>query len=287
MKRVSFFNVNLKARRWEHLMKHDTNMSNPIWSILEGAQLMKERTALITGSAAGIGYACARLFSFQGARVILVDINEEGLKKVSNEIIAAGGYALPIKADLTDEKDIISLYRTALDKLGNFDILINNAGGGLPTDIFDITSEEWDWVVRLNLTSVFLMSQRAAQIFKEQGYGVIVNLSSIAGRSTSVTAGCHYTSAKAGILGLTRHLARQLASYNVRVNAVCPGVINSKRLVKRMEEKGTRQKIEQSLPLGRIGDVYEAASCCLFLASDLASYVTGESLDVNGGALMI
>jgi len=248
---------------------------------------MKERTALITGSAAGIGYACARLFSSQGARVILVDINEEGLKKVSDEIIATGGDAFPIKADLTDEEDVIGLYKAVLDKLGKLDILINNAGGGLPTDIFDITSEEWDGVIRLNLTSVFFMSQKAAQIFKAQGHGVIVNLSSIAGRSTSVTAGCHYTSAKAGILGLTRHLARQLASYNVRVNAVCPGVINSERLIKRMKEKGTMQKIEQALPLGRIGDVYEVASCCLFLASDLASYITGESLDVNGGALMI
>ena len=262
-------------------------MKNKILKTFEGAKLLNNKLVLITGSAAGIGRACATLFSHQGARLILVDANEEGLNKVCEEIRSSGGETFPINADLTREKDIDHIYRVVLDKFGRLDVLINNAGGGLSTDFFDISSEEWNQVIALNLTSIFLMSQRAARIFREQGNGSIVNLSSIAGRSTSVTAGCHYTSSKAGILGLTRHMARQLAPFDVRVNAICPGVINSERLVKRMEEKGTRKAIEQGSPLGRIGDVYEVASCCLFMASDMSSYVTGATLDINGGTLMI
>jgi 3-oxoacyl-[acyl-carrier protein] reductase len=147
--------------------------------------------------------------------------------------------------------------------------------------------DEWNQVVNLNLTSVFLMSQRASDIFRKQREGVIVNISSQAGRSVSPTAGCHYTSSKAGVLGLTRHMARILAPYNIRVNAVCPGITNSERIMKRLEAQGNTEEVIKAIPLGRIGDVYEVASCCLFLASDLSAYVTGATLDVNGGSLMV
>jgi NAD(P)-dependent dehydrogenase (short-subunit alcohol dehydrogenase family) len=150
-----------------------------------------------------------------------------------------------------------------------------------------MSEDEWNRVMELNLKSIFIASQRAATLFRKRRSGCIINMSSLAGRSVSVTAGAHYTAAKAGILGLTRHMARTLAPYNVRVNAVCPGVVNSERLVKRMAEKGTTDKVARSVPLGRIGDVWEVASVCLFLASDLASYITGASIDVNGGAAML
>ena len=262
-------------------------MKNTIFGCLQGAKILNDRVAVVTGSAAGIGRACAHLFARQGAKLVLVDINTEGINSVCNDIKSFGGHAITVDADITNEKDIAKVYQVTLENYGRLNCLINNAGGGLSTDFFDISIEEWNRVIALNLNSMFLMSQKAAVIFKEQRSGTMVNLSSIAGRSTSVTAGCHYTSAKAGILGLTRHMARQLAPYNVRVNAVCPGVTNSERLVKRMEEKGTRKNVEQSSPLGRIGDVYEIACSCLFMASDMSSYITGATLDVNGGALMI
>ena len=263
-------------------------MQSAIWNCLEGAALLRGKRAMITGAAAGIGAACARLFAAQGADLILVDCRERELNDLASDIGSATGRdVLAIGADVTGENDIDSIFKTISETGTPFQVLVNNAGGGLPTDVFEISFEEWNRILALNLTSAFLLSQRAAAGFREDGGGVMVNLSSIAGRSTSVTAGCHYTSAKAGLLGLTRHMARQLAAFNIRVNAVCPGVINSERLVRRMEEKKTRKSVESSIPLGRIGDVDEVAGCCLFLSSDLSSYITGASLDVNGGALML
>ena len=261
-------------------------MQPSIWKCLEGASLICGKRAMITGAAAGIGKACSHLFAAQGADLILVDCREQELKALASDIAAATGReVLAIGTDLTREDDIDRLFKKISETNSPFQILVNNAGGGLPTDIFEITADEWNRVISLNLTSVFLLSQKAARHFREQAGGAIVNLSSIAGRSTSPTAGCHYTSAKAGVLGLTRHMARQLAAFNIRVNAVCPGVVNSERLVRRMEERG--KSVDSSIPLGRIGDVDEVAGCCLFLASDLSGYVTGASLDVNGGALML
>jgi len=262
-------------------------MKPSITQALEGAKLIDGKMVLITGAAAGIGKACALMFAHQGGRLTLVDIQEEGLKRVCQQIEAKGGQAVPIVADVTQSQDLDRIFRAVLGAYGGLDILINNAGGGLPTEFFSITTQEWNRVLGLNLTSVFLLSQKAAAIFRKRGGGVIVNLSSQAGRSVSPTAGVHYTASKAGVLGLTRHLAKLLAQDNIRVNAVCPGVTNSERLMRRLEEKGKVEEVKKSIPLGRIGDVDEVAACCLFLASELSGYVTGAALDVNGGSLMM
>jgi 3-oxoacyl-[acyl-carrier protein] reductase len=262
-------------------------MKPSVWQALEGAKLVQGKVALITGAAAGIGKACALLFAHQGAKLALVDLQEEGLNQVCQEIRSRGGEAVPILADVTRNQDLDRAFDKIGEVYGGLDVLINNAGGGLPTDFFAIKPEEWNRILGLNLTAVFLLCQRAAGIFQKRGGGVIVNLSSQAGRSVSLTAGVHYTASKAGVLGLTRHMARILAQDNIRVNAVCPGITNSERLMKRLQEKGTMEEIKRTVPLGRIGDVDEVASCCLFLASDLAGYVTGAALDVNGGALMM
>jgi NAD(P)-dependent dehydrogenase (short-subunit alcohol dehydrogenase family) len=258
-----------------------------LWKALEGAKLVKEKIVLITGAADGIGKACAHMFAHQGGKLALADMQEEKLEKVCREIQSRGGEALPIRADVTDEKELDRIFQMLLNTYRGLDILVNNAGGGLPTDFFAISLKEWNQILSINLTSVFLISQRAADLFRKRKGGAIVNLSSQAGRSVSPTAGVHYTASKAGLLGLTRHLAKILAPDHIRVNAVCPGMINSARIVARLVEKGSLEKAEQSIPLGRIGDVEEVAGCCLFLASDLAGYVTGAALDVNGGALMI
>ncbi|MCX5907047.1 MAG: SDR family NAD(P)-dependent oxidoreductase [Deltaproteobacteria bacterium] len=262
-------------------------MKSLIWQALEGARLIQGKVALISGAAAGIGKACARMFAKQGASLALVDLKGEDLEQVSQEIQTLGLAAIAIQADITRTQDVDRIFKRVLEKYGRLDILVNNAGGGLPTDFFAITMEEWNRIVGLNLTSVFACSQKAAAIFKTQGGGVIVNLSSQAGRSVSPTAGCHYTASKAGVLGLTRHLAKILGPDNIRVNAVCPGITNSERLMQRVREKGTEEQMKKSNPLGRIGDVDEIASCCLFLASELSSYVNGAALDANCGSLMV
>lgn len=258
-----------------------------IWDALKGAKLIEGKVVLITGAAQGIGRACARMFSNQGGLLSLVDLNGQALKVVCRRIELQGNQVVGIEADVTVDKDLDRVFQVAQERYGRLDILINNAGGGLPTDFFEIDTDEWNKVVMLNLTSVFLVSQRAARIFRKQGHGVIVNLSSQAGRSVSPTAGCHYTASKAGLLGLSRHMARVLAPFNIRVNAVCPGITNTERIAKRLEEKGATKEVKKTIPLGRIGDVDEIAACCLFLASDLSQYITGATLDVNGGSLMI
>ena len=135
------------------------------------------------------------------------------------------------------------------------DVLIHNPRGEFPTDFFEIHMKECDQILRLNLTSAFLISRQAARTFRQKRHGAIVNISSVAGRSVSITSECHYTAAKSGILGLTRHMAQALARYNIRVNAVCPGLTNSERIVKRLEAQGKADQAKESIFLGRIGDV--------------------------------
>ena len=258
-----------------------------IQDALKGAKLIEGKVVVITGAALGIGRACARMFSNQGGLLALVDLSGQALKEVCRKIELQGNQVVGIEADITIDKDIDRVFQVAQERYGRLDILVNNAGGGRPTDFFEIDAEEWNKVVMLNLTSAFLVSQRAARIFRKQRHGVIVNLSSQAGRSVSPTAGCHYTASKTGLLGLSRHMAKALAPFNIRVNAVCPGITNTERIAKRLEEKGTTEEIKKTIPLGRIGEVDEIAACCLFLASDLSQYITGATLDVNGGSLMI
>jgi NAD(P)-dependent dehydrogenase (short-subunit alcohol dehydrogenase family) len=262
-------------------------MRKTVWEVLEGARLCNGKIAVITGAASGIGRACARMFAHQGGSIVLADLKEAAAKRVCGEIRSRGGQAVSIGADITREEDCDRIFQAAAEAYGGIDVLINAAGGGLPTDFFEIGTEEWNKIVQLNLTSVFLMSQRAAAALRKRGGGAIVNISSIAGRSVSTTAGCHYTASKAGVLGLTRHMASSLARYGIRINAVCPGTIGSERIMQRLEAQGRIEQAIQSIPLGRIGDVDDVASCCLFLASDLSSYITGATLDVNGGLLTI
>lgn len=262
-------------------------MAKAVWDALLGAKLINGKVALITGGASGIGKAIVQMFANQGAQTVIVDLDEIAAHQLALEIIDRGGQAIAIKTDITQENDLDQLFQEVMKKCGSLDILINNAGGGLPTGFFEIDSEEWDKIISINLTATFKMSQRAAEIFRKKGEGVILNISSMAGRSSSPTAGCHYTSSKAGVLGLTRHMARELAPLNIRVNALCPGVINTERIAQRIELQKTKDEINKSIPLGRIGNVDEVASCCLFLTSGLSSYVTGATLDVNGGRLMI
>jgi len=253
--------------------------------VLEGAQLLKGKTALITGASRGIGKACASLFGHQGAHVLLVARGKVDLERSFSELQAKGYTTTYFLADVSDPTDIDRLVTQISETVANLDVLINNAGGGMSTAVSSISWDEWQNVLSSNLSSSFLLAQKSLPLMMPGSS--IINVSSQAGRSISVSAGCHYTASKAGLLGLTRHLARELAPKEIRVNAVCPGVTETERILKRLEEKGTKADVEAQIPLGRIGTADEVAACCLFLASELASYVTGISLDVNGGALMM
>ena len=248
--------------------------------------VLDQKVAIVTGAGKGMGAAIARLFADNGAMVVLNDIAEESVRMVTEEINSAGGKAVYIIGDVTDEKDVRDTVGLAVKEFGSVHIMINNAGVLFPTPLEDISTEEYDLVVDVSMKGSFLYSREVAPTMKNQKWGRIINMSSSAGRSVSTLGGCHYTAAKAGMLGLTRSIARELAPFDITVNAVCPGLIDTEMVVKEVTPKRLKQYLD-SFPIPRLGTPLEAAHTFLFLASEEAAYITGASIDINGGDLML
>ncbi len=248
------------------------------------------KTAIVTGSATGIGRAAALALAAGGAGVAAFDVNET-VRDAAELIRSRGGDAVAVAGDVTREEDVRRLVDETLKSFGSIDILVNNAGGGSPPRLLEeIDLEMWEKEIRLNLTGAFLCSRGVIAEMKKKGSGRIINMSSQAGRSGSELAGITYASAKAGILGFTRQLARQVAPYGILVNAVAPGVVLSgDRIAKKWEERteSDRETMLQSIPLGRLGKLDDVVPVILFLASDEAAYITGAVIDVNGGRFMM
>jgi len=184
--------------------------------------------------------------------------------------------------DVTDEASVQAAVDTAIERFGALNVLVNNAGIGWPRPLAEVTAEDWDRILAVNLRGPFFCARAAAPHLEG---GAIVNVASVAGRSSSLAMGCHYTASKAGLLGLTRHLARELAPRGTRVNAVCPGATETELLDRGMDDEGKR-RTQAAVPLGRIGRPEDIARAIVFLASDDAAYVTGAALDANGGIFM-
>jgi len=242
---------------------------------------------MVTGAARGIGAAIARAFHREGARVTLLDIDSPGVEALARELRATGDDPLALKTDVTVAADVRRAVDAIIGRWGRLDVLVNNAGGFsriIPTE--EIPDEEWDAILRLNLTSVFLCAKAVLPIMKRQGSGRIVNVSSAAGRAGAVTATSHYAAAKAGVLGFTRHLAREVGPDGITVNAVAPGTVATERFKALRSVEETR-RLAESIPLRRIAEPDEIAEAVLFLASDAARYITGAALDVNGGLVMV
>jgi 3-oxoacyl-[acyl-carrier protein] reductase len=245
---------------------------------------LKDRVAIITGAARGIGKAIALTSVREGAKVALVDVDKEGLNILKNEIMKNRGEVITISCDITDSADVREMVRQTHKIFGRIDILVNNAGIIRRGTIETVTEEDWDRVIEVNLKGTFNCCKSVVGIMKEQGYGKIVNVSSIAGKMGDITSAPGYGSSKAGVDALTKTLARQLAPYGINVNAVSPHAIETEMSAQWSEEK--RKEIIASIPLGRLGKPEDVAEAVLFLASDEASFITGEILDVNGGVLM-
>ncbi len=246
-----------------------------------------ERVVMVTGAARGIGAAVARAFAGEGARVAALDLDVAGLDAVVTELGALGTEALALAADVTKSAAVRSAVDAIVARWSRVDILVNNAGGfgtvrGATEEIPD---EEWDAIVRLNLTSAFLCSKAVLPGMKQRRWGRIVNLSSIGGRGAPVLLSSHYAATKAGILGFTRHLALETARSGITVNAVAPGTTATERF-RALRTPAETEALVQRVPMGRVAEPAEIAQCILFLASDSASYMTGACLDVNGGVLM-
>jgi 3-oxoacyl-[acyl-carrier protein] reductase len=240
--------------------------------------------AIITGGARGIGKAIGSTFVREGAKVCLVDVDQGILETTKNEIRKRREEILALTCDITKSVDVKAAVNQVQKTFGRIDILVNNAGIIRRGTIETVTEEDWDRVIEVNLKGTFNCCKAMAGIMKQQSYGKIVNVSSIAGKLGDITSAPGYGPSKAGVDALTKTLARQLAPYGINVNAVSPHAIETEMSAQWSEER--RREIIASIPLGRLGKPEDVAEAVLFLASDDASFITGEILDVNGGVLM-
>jgi NAD(P)-dependent dehydrogenase (short-subunit alcohol dehydrogenase family) len=233
-----------------------------------------------------MGRAVARRLAAGGAKVVVNDMEPDSAEAVTSELRGLGAEAVAAPGDVSSSSDVKRMVDAAIENFGALHVLVNNAGILRPTAVIDIEEDEWDLVVSVNLRGTYLCSRAALPSMRDAGWGRIVNFSSTAGKNVSTVGGAHYTAAKAGILGFTRHLAKEEAGYGITVNSVCPGLIDTEMVRATIDPDLTKQ-YAASFPIPRLGEPEEVAELVAFLASDRAAYITGASLDINGGDLMI
>ncbi len=243
-------------------------------------ELLKNKVAVITGVNSGIGRETAELFGQNGASVVGVDIRTDRMEELQACIEASGAAFLPCQCDVRDGAEVKAVFAKAVERFSRVDVVVNIAGVSCSTPVTRIDDEEFDRVMDINVKGVFNFCKYAAKLFKKQKRGVIVNTSSVNGIYGS-GMGCPYPASKAAIIGLTQSLAIELAPWNVRVNSVAPGVINTE-MVSMLSDRA-RKTFVDSIPLRRMGEAEDVADAILFLASDMARYVTGTTLSVDGG----
>ncbi len=254
--------------------------------MIDNATEFEGKVAVITGAAQGMGRAVGERLAAGGAKLVLFDVNSDSVEATAEELRASGADCAAVPGSVIDKAAVDQMVATAIDKYGAVHILINGAGVLRPTPVVDIEEDEWDWVVEINLKGTYMCSRAVLKPMKEAGWGRIVNFSSTAGKNVSTVGGAHYTSAKAGVLGFTRHLAKESAADGITVNSVCPGLIDTEMVRSTIDEE-RQQAYADIFPIHRLGEPWEVAELVAFLASDRAAYITGASLDINGGDLMI
>lgn len=244
--------------------------------------MLKGKTAIVTGGTRGIGLAIVKKYLENGANVAVAGSRQETVEKALAQLSDYEGRVMGIWPDLCNPEDVAAAFASVKEKFGSIDIMANNAGVSSRTSLYDYTFEEFSKIMDVNVKAVFVCSQAAARIMKPQGGGVIINTSSMVGEYGQAS-GCGYPTSKFAVNGLTKSLARELAKDQIRVNAVAPGVTRTDMVAALPQELVDR--ISAGIPLGRVGEPLDIANAYLFLASDLASYVTGITLRVDGAAM--
>ena len=239
--------------------------------------------ALVTGASQGIGRACAIRLAQEGATIAVAARNQEKLNEVVSQIITSGGHAAAFALDVTDEEQIKATIKAAISQFGKIDILVNNAGITRDQLVMRMKRADWDSVLQTNLTSAYLCIQQVISSMLKQRWGRIINITSVFGQMGQAGQ-ANYAASKAGLIGLTMAIAREVGSRNITCNAVAPGFIETAMTEVLSEE--FKQNAVKQIPLGRVGTTEDIASAVAFLASDDASYITGHVLSVNGGMLM-
>ena len=241
---------------------------------------LNDKVAVVTGAGRGLGKAIAAKMAQEGASVAIVDVNYENCCSVQAEILEQGGRALAIACDVTKREAVVSMTMEVVKNYGRVDILVNNAGITRDALITELTDEQWDAVMNVNLKSMFICIQNVVKVMIPHSKGKIVNIASIAGEMGN-PGQTNYAASKAGVIGMTKSLAKELARKNICVNAVAPGFIDSE-MTQAVPDK-VKEFFVKQIPLGRMGKPSEIAAACAFLSSDEADYITGHVLRVNGG----
>ena len=248
---------------------------------------LKDKIALVTGASGNIGCATAKRFAKEGATVILSDINEEGCKKILQEIEEKGGKGSMIRADVTKEDDIVALFSKVKKDYKRLDILANIAGGDFENQVAvdDISYEKMSYNIDVNLKSTILCCREASKMMMEQQYGKIINMSSLVYRGSPMQF--TYSAAKGGVFTFTRSMALTLGMYNITVNALAPALVEVdiiKNTIGQEMWEALKEDTASRYPLGRVGQPIDIANCALFLASDESSFITGQIIEISGGA---
>ncbi|PIC79094.1 3-oxoacyl-ACP reductase [Sporosarcina sp. P18a] len=245
------------------------------------------QVAIITGAGQGLGLAIAEKFLLEGKRVVFVDVNEQLLNEVkTSELVSQYDFSktMFIAMDVSNVNAIKESVKTIVEHWGRIDILVNNAGVRKETSVEDITEEEWNLILSVNLGGTFFYSQAVLDTMKRQKSGRIINISSFGGQAGPLSSGAHYCASKAGQLVLTKSFARSLAGLGITVNAVAPAAIQTPEMD--TIEPGKLKNMKESIPVQRFGEAEEVASMVSYLASDAAGYITGSTFDINGGLYM-
>jgi NAD(P)-dependent dehydrogenase (short-subunit alcohol dehydrogenase family) len=247
----------------------------------------KDKVVLVTGAGRGIGKAIALAFAHEGACVAVNDINPDSCTAAASEINSIGGEAIACHADVSSKLAVQTMLIDIEDRWGRIDILIDNAGVEPHKPIVAMDEADWDRTIDVNLKGAFICSQSVGRMMVKQGGGVIVNIASIAGRAAGLRDRSAYVASKTGLIGFTKECAREFAAHNIRVNAVCPGVIITEMTAHLRDNEAQLKKWLEDIPLGRLGEPDDVTGLVLFLCSDAARYITGQAINVDGGKVML